>query len=295
MKLYTVLDTIIQIHFFWIACSTTPIPSPSYLNRIRTMFSFGDSYTTLYLNTKTMSYACRNCTSAGGPNWVEYLTDAYPMIQYWDFAYNSAPVLSPLVGQTSSSVIDVATQITELLPAHFNITQYDSSETLYTIWVGINDIGLTVAWENTDNLTALIIAQYQTLVEYLVYQGARQFMLVNVPPIDRAPKWYNGPQENLVQARVDDFNKKLAAMVDDLKEKFKLPYSRFRLFDAHAAFSRMLDSPSSYGLVDVTGYCPGRSHAKDCVSSDQYFWYNDLHPTSRVHQLLAQAMDRELN
>ena len=45
-----------------------------------------------------MSYACPNCTSAGGPNWVEYLVEMHPM-QYWNLAYNSAPISNALVGQ----------------------------------------------------------------------------------------------------------------------------------------------------------------------------------------------------
>lgn len=67
-------------------------------DKINTIISFGDSYTTRYLDMKTLSYACRNCTSAGGPNWVIYLTDMTDWIS-WNFAYNSAPVNNSVVNQ----------------------------------------------------------------------------------------------------------------------------------------------------------------------------------------------------
>ena len=71
---------------------------PFDFNAIQTLYSFGDSYTTQNLDVLTMTYACPNCTSAGGRNWVEYLVDLHPM-RYWNLAYNSAPISNAMVGQ----------------------------------------------------------------------------------------------------------------------------------------------------------------------------------------------------
>lgn len=86
-----------------LACHGAPV---SFLNRLQTLFSFGDSYTTQNLDTITMSYACANCTSAGGPNWVEYLVEIHPM-QYWNLAYNSAPISNNLVDQVCNACVCV--------------------------------------------------------------------------------------------------------------------------------------------------------------------------------------------
>lgn len=77
---------------------TKPLTSSFEFESINTVISFGDSYTTRYLNMDSLTYACRNCTSAGGPNWIVYLTDATGWIS-WDFAYNSAPVNNTIVKQ----------------------------------------------------------------------------------------------------------------------------------------------------------------------------------------------------
>jgi hypothetical protein len=68
------------------------------INDINTLVTFGDSYTTQFFDTTTLQYACKNCTSAGGPNWVEYLAHNQNWI-YWNFAYNSAPINNTLVEQ----------------------------------------------------------------------------------------------------------------------------------------------------------------------------------------------------
>jgi hypothetical protein len=68
------------------------------INDINTLVTFGDSYTTQFFDTTTLQYACKNCTSAGGPNWVEYLAHNQNWT-YWNFAYNSAPINNTLAEQ----------------------------------------------------------------------------------------------------------------------------------------------------------------------------------------------------
>lgn len=63
---------------------------------INTLISFGDSYTTRNINLNNLTYQCRDCTSAGGPNWVTYLTEAEEWIS-WDFAMGGAPLNDTLV------------------------------------------------------------------------------------------------------------------------------------------------------------------------------------------------------
>ncbi|KAI7874577.1 hypothetical protein K492DRAFT_183754 [Lichtheimia hyalospora FSU 10163] len=241
-----------------------------------------------------MSYACPNCTSAGGPNWVEYLVEMHPM-QYWNLAYNSAPISNALVGQPTSPVIDMATQITELYPRHFVNTAYkhDPSTTLYTFWIGINDIDQTSDWNDTSTLDDHLMAQYHVLLKYLESLGAKHFMLINVPPIDRSPRWSqelkNGTYETTIRRRVQDLNAKLAALHQDLKDTGNS--STWMLFDAWSKFTHILDHPHKYGLTHTTDYCVDWNRPEGCEGSiEQYFWLNALHPTFKIHQFIAKAI-----
>ncbi|KAF1807279.1 hypothetical protein FB192DRAFT_1273039 [Mucor lusitanicus] len=166
--------TLLAFSIIYIACVLTlPIAhsSPSFLYRdINTIISFGDSYTTRYLDMDSLTYACRNCTSAGGPNWVIYLTDSTQWIS-WDFAYNSAPVNNSIVNQVVRNLyqqifVSPTKKIAGIVDSVYNKRgiQHTHESTLVTIWVGINDIDLTYNWNSTDQLDLLIMHRYQILI-----------------------------------------------------------------------------------------------------------------------------------
>lgn len=69
---------------------------------INTIISFGDSYTTRYIDLSNLTYACRNCTSAGAPNWVVYIEDDTDWVS-WDFAASGAPLNNALVHKVDDS------------------------------------------------------------------------------------------------------------------------------------------------------------------------------------------------
>ncbi|KAI9278831.1 hypothetical protein BDA99DRAFT_455807 [Phascolomyces articulosus] len=264
---------------------------PFDLNRIETLYSFGDSYTTQNLDLLSMTYACANCTSAGGRNWVEYLVDLHPM-EYWNLAYNSAPISNNLVGQNSTTVTDVTTQITSLFPKYLSKASHNPYTTLHTIWVGINDINLTADWDNTDELDEILMEQYKVLVEYLMIKhNARQFVLISVPPIDRSLKWQIEGLITItkIKRRVHDFNKKLKSLIKHLHSLFP---GHYYLYDAWDTFTTILDHPEDYNITHTTDYCPDWSFPveNNCSSIEQYFWYNDLHPTYKIHEYVAQDL-----
>lgn len=100
-KMYLFLPLIFLTVVYVVCVVTKPLTEPSFdYDGINTLISFGDSYTTRFLDMDSLTYACRNCTSANGPNWVIYLSEATKWVS-WDFAYNSAPVNNSLVGQVS--------------------------------------------------------------------------------------------------------------------------------------------------------------------------------------------------
>jgi hypothetical protein len=104
-KMYLFLPLLFLTVVYVVCVLTKPLMEPALdFGGINTLVSFGDSYTTRFLNMDNLEYACRNCTSARGPNWVIYLSEATNWVS-WDFAYNSAPVNNSLVGQVSPYTI----------------------------------------------------------------------------------------------------------------------------------------------------------------------------------------------
>ncbi|CEG68636.1 hypothetical protein RMATCC62417_04854 [Rhizopus microsporus] len=235
---------------------------------INTLISFGDSYTTRNINLSNLTYQCRDCTSAGGPNWVTYLTEAEEWIS-WDFAIGGAPLNDTLVHK-DPSIIDVAGQIQDIYPSVFvspskkiaKIVQSaytkgprTSRSTLNSIWVGINDIGLTYGWRNTDQVDATIMQQYKSLIKELIAYGETRFMLMNVPPIERSPMWTNTTvMSKSIKKHVKAFNNRLSKMTKDLKKEYS--NSTFIVYDTWSFFTRVLDHPDKFDIKYTQKYCP---------------------------------------
>jgi phospholipase/lecithinase/hemolysin len=55
-------------------------------------------------------------------------------------------------------------------------------------------------------------------------------------------------------------------------------------------FNKVVASPSSYSLANVTGSSQGAS----TIDPDTYLFWDDLHPTTKGHQILAQTAARLL-
>jgi outer membrane lipase/esterase len=70
-------------------------------------------------------------------------------------------------------------------------------------------------------------------------------------------------------------------------ESFSMNISAVDFF----AYTTMLKAdPGSYGLTNVTDACitPYVVQGAFCKDRDKYFWWDALHPTKKVHALLAE-------
>ncbi|KAI8062633.1 GDSL lipase/esterase [Gongronella butleri] len=291
------IDALICIALFVLLGSARPVSLAARhafeLNGIKTLFVFGDSYSTKYLDLNSLSYPDPSqVSSTNGFNWVDYFTKEQNLT-VWDIAYNSAPISDELVHQ-NASVIDVTRQVTHLFPKYFlkDGKTWQSENTLYAVFVGINDLGLEVSGDQKVPLTRLI-EYYRNLVVYLHEHHARNFIFINVPPIEKSPKWKSGAGDKMPNL-VREYNQLLKTMVLGLQNQRN---GFFYYVDAWAIFNDLLSFPRFYGFKNVTGFCPDVAHPQQhgCDPINDYFWLNDLHPTTHVHKVFADQLRNELN
>lgn len=107
----------------------------------------------------------------------------------------------------------------------------------------------------------------------LVEKGETQFMLINVPPLDRAPLWKNTPNEKIIKDRVKgqfinlvicffdwhttmyiEYNTKLKVMVEQFKKSH--PGIIALEYDAYDYFTTLLDNHNDYDIKDIDTFCP---------------------------------------
>ncbi|KXT02390.1 hypothetical protein AC578_172 [Pseudocercospora eumusae] len=282
------------------------------------MIVFGDSYTATGFNLSAAQPSVDNplgnpafpgYTSSNGPNWVDYLTLNYnaTFLQTVNLAYGGATVDSALVPPYLPTVLSVKQQIQDeyqkTYASHPATFQWKANTTLFASFIGINDVGNAYAWSNSSQVFPKIWSTYTSLIEELYTSGARNFLFINVPPVNRSPLTLAQSYQSQTQERndIEAWNANLTSMVSDLQTKHR-DVTTFT-FDAYTLFGQVLDDPCSHNTTcpykNTTHYCEAYENGTPewytynvtCgLSVDKYFWLNSLHPTFRMHDLLAQKI-----
>ncbi|KAG8731250.1 hypothetical protein FRC11_004656 [Ceratobasidium sp. 423] len=147
---------------FQVAAAATGPNWPGFKG-LRYFFAFGDSYTTVGFNswasvpsdTNPLGVGYPGSTTAGGANWVGYLTVQYNQSKFWSFDY----------AVSGNEVSGVSNQVNQ-------------------------DFLSSQGAGNKPSRGAPIAATISTLFnlqETLYNTGARNFLFVNVPPTNRCP------------------------------------------------------------------------------------------------------------
>jgi phospholipase/lecithinase/hemolysin len=175
----------------------------------------------------------------------------------------------------SVTVNNVGQQITDYLATHPKI----NDKTLFVVWGGAND--LLNATSDDDVIDAGI---NQTLnIQRLIDAGATQFIVPNLPPLGLVPRLNGSPTTSVpATAAAKLYNEVLGggiALLRDFNFGRRLNLSQLDVF---SLFNEIVAAPSNYSLVNVTASSQGVA-----VDPDTYLFWDDLHPTTRGHNILA--------
>ena len=228
--------------------------------------------------------------------WVEQLAamlPAKPVIKAsldggTDYAYGFATTGSGTALFTfgpsdslSVNVNNIGQQITDYLATHPKI----NDKTLFIVWGGAID--LLNATSTADVVNAAI---NQTLnVQRLIDAGATQFIVPNLPPLGAVPRLNGSPATSIPATKASIlFNATLGTGLTVLRD-FN-PERRLRLdqLDVFKLFQQIIASPSKFLLADITTSSQGIPF----VNPDTFLFWDDLHPTTRGHNILAVTADK---
>jgi hypothetical protein len=234
-------------------------------------------------------------TSSEGSNWLEFLTGCFQGRparcgkQLWNFAFAGADIDGTLLPLHHNFTIPLVDQVKQWATYAADVIPHPADETLTTWWIGINDTGDTVTNTTISDFTTfwnVEMASYFNAVQDATNGGLRTHLFINIPPEERAPGSINSPTKAaLLKEHITEFNTVLAAHVSAFENAN--PGTRVMTFDAHSWFNNVLDNPRSFGFTNTTGFCT-------CAQPTGFFWYNTGHPTEKVHELLALAIEDEL-
>jgi len=191
-------------------------------------------------------------------------------------------------------------QVSSYLAAHasFNASQ------LVLVWAGANDVlraGALPAAAQTVQTAASTLAQ---IVGQIVQGGATHVVVVNVPNVGLSPKGLAQPDggatlTQLSQLFNDDLNAALQA--DGLQGKVIQIDSYTWVNQIFANFQANGFSVSNTGQAcdpsktpdDTSLFCSPATYVS--ANADQtYMFADDLHPTTHLHALFAQFVERQI-
>lgn len=186
---------------------------------------------------------------------------------------------SPLTLTTGVTVqVDnLGQQVTDYLATHPTVP----ANTLVVVWAGANNvINATSATDIATGVTGEL-----TAIQRLITAGATDLLVANLPPLGAVPRFNMTSNATVATAGAQAFNTGLATGLAALPAANPSVTLNLKAFDIFSLFNSVIASPSTNGLLNVTD----KSQADLTVNPDRYFFWDDLHPTTTVHHLIAVA------
>ena len=263
---------------------------PDAVNPYKNLVIFGDSLS----DTGNAYKASGNTFPPSPPNyqgrasngliWVDYFA---PDLQFTNqsiqnYAFFGANTgVSNTFGQTT--VPGLLTQIQQFKTVNTNPIGKDG---LYVIWAGANDF-LNLATDPTEpvkNAVNNISSAIATLAEL----GAKEIVVGNLTDLGSLPG--SIASNNVANARAISigFNAALTQALTNLEPALNVDLSLVDIFGLSTAVQA---NPANYKFTNIT---QPLITVTTPVNPDQYAFWDDVHPTTRLHQLVTDTFENTL-
>lgn len=248
---------------------------------------------------------------SNGPIWVEELgnklgltptryTQGFPATSPSDgvnFAFGGATTSSDNVARfTLLTLPGLQTEIDYFKNGLATSGKSANPDALYVVWAGGNDYLLGGATNPTQPVVNLA-----TALTSLFNLGARNFLVPNLPDLGNTPVGLSRGSEvsnGLNQLSVGH-NAGLAQNVNNLSQS--LTGINLISVDINSLFDSAIATPSKYGFTNVTNSCltnfqnPVDFSYNVCDRPNEYLFWDDFHPTTAGHKLVAETAYLALN
>lgn len=225
--------------------------------------------------------------ASNGPVWADYLAASF------NRAFDAAP---SLVGGRNYAVGTATTGLTGqgglpigLLSQYGSQTGTNLSPTgLYVVFGGANDLRGYTSLTPLQRSVAIqaSVSNISTIVGGLYAQGARNFLIPNLPDLGMAPFALGSPDQAVLTSSTLQFNQYLSLGLANAGAF--LPGANFMGLNLYQLYQNILvdtaNGGSAYGFTNATVPCLFAP-----VSCNTSVFADPLHPTTYAHQLIANA------
>ena len=215
--------------------------------------------------------------ASNGPLAVEDLA-AKLGTPLFDYAFGGATtgIGNHLDGGNPTHIVSLPGMQTMFLSTELGIKPL-APTALFVVWGGPDDFLSPSPLDAGDPLAIAnrAVGDIVGIVNGLIADGAKNILVPGLPDLGLTPYLQNPA----FSALTDYFNGQLLS---------QLP-AGVKYFDTAGLMRQMVLNPGAYGLTNVTDACTDAA-TYVCSNPNQYMFYDDFHPSARVHQIAADAL-----
>ena len=268
------------------------------------MYVFGDSLsdTGNIYNSSPQNFPGYyvNGRFSNGKNWIDYLSEdlglapntfvtqpntylPVPQIltESVNFAFGGATTgLDNTVSQLAPGLQQqVGTYLTILQATN----QTADPNALYILWAGANDYLPTQStWFTPHTDPNQTISNISFALDSLLQAGAKNVAVANLPSLGNVPLTTGTPYQTGFNNLTQWHNAELQQTINGLSQNYN---AKIVSLDFASLFNDAINNPGNYNLTNVTQGCL----LVQCQNPDQFLFWDYIHPTTKAHQLLADA------
>jgi phospholipase/lecithinase/hemolysin len=285
---------------------------------------FGDSLTdngNLYASLKVIpkSPPYYEGRFSNGPTWAEYLTDDFNRQFQTEGINDAVGGATAIFHNPAKGALPyiLKEEVTKYLDHHV-----PKSDSLFVIWIGGNDY-LDEKREDGVQLATEVVDGIQNNIKSLMSRHAQNFLIIDLPDLSKIPYIRKVSADRA--ERLCSLSQLHHVKIMDMVTKLQLenPQLKFIYLDAFHLFNDIIENLDAYNqkyhthLVNTTDACweggyvlqkdgsaslevamdVANSQAmgkKPCLSPDEYIFWDQIHPTTAVHHIVAEIVKEKL-
>jgi outer membrane lipase/esterase len=226
---------------------------------------------------------------SNGPLWIENVAESYgkdvkaALLGGTNYAYGGAKTCA--ISGVTSSVPDVCNQIDQYLSSVSNKANPNALYVIDASAVGNEITEVLGGTVNSSQITTTAPANVTNKLQALYAAGARRFLISNVPDVGSTPlvQGYGAIPAATATSLSSAFN----AALDSALNSFIIanPNALVYKADLYGILAKVKNSPSNYGIGNVTNAC--QIGGVICSSPDSYLYWDDFHPAKIIGSIVS--------
>ena len=234
---------------------------------------------------------------SNGKIWIDYISEKYGVstsIGSGSESGDNRAFGGSQTGQGYSYIFlpNSGTQINNYLT---DVQANIPSDNVISLWAGGNDFLYGSASSD------IIVANMESHIRQLASAGAIEFIIPNVPPLEKTPEGLSRSQneQNEIASEVVSYNEKLSNLISNLSTELGIHVHHI---DAWTAFNDVVSHKEALGLTNVEGsacsdgggiivsiFLPICDSSSTLVHNpDEYLFFDKAHPTRVMHKFISQ-------